>query len=192
MHRFWNVPRGIVPEDVLEVSTSLFFRPANDSNAAAIVPALRPWEVLLAFVIPFVLAPLELDEPRSRDSMRAWAPSPPGCELFRGGIAASRFLTEDVVQYLCHFRRFAILQLERSQRCSCRIGPVEATDPLRGLRKQFWVFCYDHHRVHTRDRLKADDALPQSAIARFKARTEIRFANRLHRIISRGGARHGS
>jgi len=52
------------------------------SKAAAIVPAPRLSEVLLAFVTPFCVHPLPLDEPRSRESMRAWAPSTPGASCF--------------------------------------------------------------------------------------------------------------
>ena len=168
IRRFWNVPRGILPEELPEASASPIlatcerFEGCRNRAGAAIVGAVA------CICHPVCVRPTPAGRAAIESIHAGLGAFDPRCELFRGRIAASGFLTEDVIQYLRHFRCFAILQLERSQRCSGCIGPIEATDPLRGLGKQLRIFCYNHHRVHARDRLKADHALPQSALARFK------------------------
>src|SRR5262249_23584158 len=79
IRRFWNVPRCMLPPEPADeppaVSASLLLRSANDSKAAAIGLLLRLSDPLPLDVPPL---PFPLDEPRSSESSRDWAPSTPG------------------------------------------------------------------------------------------------------------------
>ena len=90
--------------------------------------------------------------------------------LLRGGIGrpAGSLTDENIVQDLCDLRRIAVFQTEGPQRSPRRVRPVKTIDPLRGLGQQLRIFRYHHHRIHARDRLEADDPLPQPAVAGFE------------------------